>query len=190
MEEQTSWKGHTFTLLVFAGIVVLCSIFFVLGMLVGRSQGQKMASSAIQQSVKTEAKPAAAEDKQDFTPYEATKKEDPVSLPSVPAKTAPEAPVVILPPKPERPQPAPPSAGAKAANAVNYQVGAVRQPADAEKLLSEVKKKGFHAFILPPAPDDPNPYFRVQVGPFADAIEAQNVKKKLEDAGYQVLLRK
>jgi hypothetical protein len=26
MEEQTTWKGHTFTLLVFTGIVVLCSI--------------------------------------------------------------------------------------------------------------------------------------------------------------------
>ena len=33
MEEQTTWKGHTFTLLVFTGIVVLCSIFFILGML-------------------------------------------------------------------------------------------------------------------------------------------------------------
>ena len=39
MEDQTSWKGHTFTLLVFTGIVVLCSIFFILGMLVGRAQG-------------------------------------------------------------------------------------------------------------------------------------------------------
>ena len=53
--EQTSWKGHTFTLLVFTGIVVLCSIFFILGMLVGRDQGQKIASSAA---------PAQAEDGQ------------------------------------------------------------------------------------------------------------------------------
>ncbi len=46
MEEQPSWKGHTFTLLIFGGIVVLCSIFFVLGMLVGRTQGQKLATVA------------------------------------------------------------------------------------------------------------------------------------------------
>ena len=40
MEDQASWKSHSFTLLVFTGIVVLCSIFFILGMLVGRTQGQ------------------------------------------------------------------------------------------------------------------------------------------------------
>ena len=45
MEEQTTWKGHTFTLLVFTGIVVLCSIFFILGMLVGRAEGQKVAGA-------------------------------------------------------------------------------------------------------------------------------------------------
>src|SRR5437899_8886974 len=46
MQDQTSWKSQTFTLLVFAGIVVLCSIFFILGMLVGRNQGQKLAFAA------------------------------------------------------------------------------------------------------------------------------------------------
>jgi hypothetical protein len=45
MEDQTSWKGHTFTLVVFTGIVVLCSIFFILGMLVGRAQAQKLVSN-------------------------------------------------------------------------------------------------------------------------------------------------
>ena len=43
---EQSWKGHSFTLLVFTGIVVLSSIFFILGMLVGRSQGQKIASTS------------------------------------------------------------------------------------------------------------------------------------------------
>jgi|SRR5688572_20085248 len=46
MEETTSWKNHSFTLLVFGGIVVLCSIFFVLGMLVGRNQGKRIAEMA------------------------------------------------------------------------------------------------------------------------------------------------
>ena len=45
MEEQTTWKGHSLTLLVFAGIVALCSIFFILGMLVGRQQGQTLSAS-------------------------------------------------------------------------------------------------------------------------------------------------
>jgi cell division protein FtsN len=46
MEDQASWKGHSFTLLVFGGIVVLCSVFFALGMLVGRSQGQRAGEAA------------------------------------------------------------------------------------------------------------------------------------------------
>ena len=46
MDEQVTWKGQSFTLLVFGGIVFLCSIFFVLGMLVGRGQGKSAAESA------------------------------------------------------------------------------------------------------------------------------------------------
>src|SRR5262249_24095757 len=46
MVETTSWKGHSFTLLVFGGLVVLCSIFFILGMLVGRNHAQKVADKA------------------------------------------------------------------------------------------------------------------------------------------------
>src|SRR5215813_8783548 len=92
MEEQTTWKGHSFTLIVFAGIVVLCSIFFILGTLVGRAQGQKIASAAaMATAAKTDAKPTPNEDKPDFTFYDAVKKEE---LP------------VLTPPKPD---PAPPS---------------------------------------------------------------------------------
>ena len=57
-EEQASWKGHGFTLVVFAGIVVLCAIFFVLGMTVGRQQGQRAAQATVNGSA---AKPAASE---------------------------------------------------------------------------------------------------------------------------------
>ena len=54
MDEQVTWKGHSFTLLVFAGIVFLCSIFFVLGMLVGRGQGKSAAeSAAVYEAVKS-----------------------------------------------------------------------------------------------------------------------------------------
>ena len=62
---EQSWKGHTFTLLVFAGIVVLSSIFFMLGMLVGKAQGQKLASAApAAAAAKADAKPATKEEGQ------------------------------------------------------------------------------------------------------------------------------
>jgi cell division septation protein DedD len=180
MEEQTTWKGHSLTLLVFTGIVVLCSIFFILGTLVGRVQAQKVGSNgAPAHATKIDAKPAV-EDKPDFTFYEAVKKEAPATL-----QPAAESPAKVDP----KPQ-AVPETPAKLENLVNYQIGAVRKSADAEKLLNQLKKKGFRSFILAPSSTDRNPFFRVQVGPFADPAEAQNVKKKLESAGYQPILRK
>src|SRR5438132_13342627 len=99
MDEQTSWKGHTFTLLVFGGIVVLCSIFFILGMLVGRGQGQKIAASAAAATVlKADAKPAPKEDKQDFTFYDSVKKQEPEQQPA--PKSPDPSPAVQPPSKP------------------------------------------------------------------------------------------
>jgi cell division septation protein DedD len=188
MEEQGTWKGHTFTLIVFTGIVVLCSIFFILGMLVGRQQGQKVASAA-GTTARSDAKAAPKEDKPDFTFYDSVRKENQAAL--QPA-LAPSSIVRSkkLDPEPERePEPAP-AAIAASGNVINYQIGAVRKAADAQKLLDGVKKKGFRAFILSPGEGDSNPYYRVQVGPFTDLVEAEGAKKKLESEKYQVYSKK
>ena len=195
MEEQTTWKGHTFTLLVFTGIVVLCSIFFILGMLVGRAEGQKLAGAGSGASSKNEAKTTPKEDKQDLSFYESLKKEEPPALQSAPAKPEPApAPLTLEPAQRTDPDPEPAASKASPptpASVVNYQIGAFGKVADAEKFLAKVKKEGFpRALILSPVEGDPNPLFRVQVGPFADMLEAQEVKKKLEGAGYQALPKK
>jgi cell division septation protein DedD len=194
MEDQTSWKGHSFTLLVFTGIVVLCSIFFILGMLVGRAQAQKLASNASAGTgFKVEARPAPKEEnKPDLTFYDSVKKSEPPSLEPPPPKTEPIIPDTPSAPEREgvaetRPAAAPAPAPA---NVLNYQIAALRKSSDAEKLVDELKKKGFRAFILAPASDDANPYFRVQVGPFTDMLEAEEAKKKLESANYQPILKK
>jgi cell division septation protein DedD len=189
MEDQTTWKGHTFTLLVFTGIVVLCSIFFILGMLVGRNQGQKYAAAA-SASAKNEAKASQKDDKPDFTFYDSVKKEEPAELQPAPAAAVsdpPPAPIDQPKAPVATPEPAPP---APAGPAINYQIGAIRKSAEAQKLMDDAKKKGFRAFILAPPDGDPNPFFRVQVGPFADSAEAQDAKKQLESAGYQPILKK
>jgi len=177
MEDQTSWKGHTFTLIVFTGIVVLCSIFFILGMLVGRTQGQKLALAAsVSAAARADSRLVPREDsKPDLTFFDSVQKTEPSSL-----EPPPPPPKVELVPEP----PAVPS------NVLNYQIGALRKSSDADKLLDQLKKKGFRAFMLAPAPDDANPFFRVQVGPFADPIEAEDAKKKLESEGYQPILKK
>jgi len=222
MEEVTTWKGQTFTLMVFTGIVVLASIFFILGMLVGRAQGQKVSVADLNPVTKSEVNSAVAESKSESPLYGSAKKEPPAVFERVPAKLEPPvvtasplkaqpaaakiqpAPAKSQPapakiqPAPAKSQPAPPKPQQErtpeiktsSANLVNYQIGAVRKPADAEKFLEGVKKRGFRAFIVPPAPSDPNPYFRIQVGPFSDPAEAQETKKKLESAGYQPIARK
>src|SRR5262249_26363949 len=126
-----------------------------------------------------------------FTFYDSVKKEPPAVLEPAPAKPEPEPHVVPDPPKKAKtPAPEPPPVTSKRENVVNYQVGALRKAADAEKLLDAVKKKGFRAFILSPAPGDPNPLFKVQVGPFSDMTVAKETKQKLESAGYQPILKK
>ena len=176
MEEQTTWKGHSLTLLVFGGIVVLCSIFFTLGMLVGRQQGQKIASVATAEAATTkpDAEPAPIEEKPELTFFNSVERER--------AAPALEPPPAANPPA----APQPPAS----VNSINFQIGAIKKSRDADKLLRDVKKKGFKAFILAPAPGEANPFFRVQVGPFSDAIEAENARKSLEAAGYKPILKK
>jgi cell division septation protein DedD len=194
MEDQASWKSHTFTLFIFTGIVVLCSIFFILGMIVGRAQGQKLAlAAAAGAAAKADARLAVKEEtKPDLTFYDSVKQPESLDLePVPPAKIEPVVPdrpkVIEQKPDKAESEPAPVRAPEKV---LNYQIGALRRSGEAEKLLNEVKKKGFKAFILAPGSDDGNPFFRVQVGPLADMLEADQAKKRLESAGYQPILKK
>jgi len=178
MDDQTSWKGHTFTLMIFGGIVMLCSIFFVLGMLVGHSQSLKLstvAAAAAAPPIAADAlvsKPAAKEPSRDEHPdltfYDSVDKKKTQPLVTAPA---PE-------PRVEMPAPAPVSG-------LNFQVSAMKKQNDAEKMVADLKKKGFRAFILTPAPNDRAPLYRVQVGPFTDSVGAEAAKQKLEKAGYK-----
>src|SRR5437667_461307 len=145
MEDQTSWRGHTFTLLVFTGIVVLCSIFFILGMLVGRAQAQKLATSGPTAVARTESKAAAKDEKPDLTFYDSVKKEESPVVQLEPQKTDPSA-AAAEPSKRTETEAAPAPADASAA-VVNFQIAALRKGAEAEKLLDDLKKKGFRAFI-------------------------------------------
>jgi cell division septation protein DedD len=186
MEETTSWKGHSFTLLVFGGIVVLCSIFFVLGMLVGRSQGQRIAELAAESDTKKN--PAETQQKTgQVLTFQNTvtdaKPDLPLEAEPPPPESQPEE-VAVPPPPPSAPAaveaPPPP------VTAIYLQVAALRALPDAQRILSELKGKGFTSVIIlnPPA-SDPDPLYRVQVGPYKSAAEADLGKKELEGRGYK-----
>jgi len=185
MEEQPSWKNHTFTLLVFGGIVVLCAIFFTLGMLVGRTQGQRIASTTADATKAP--KDPEKDDRPELTFYDSVNKKRPPPVQALPepkqeAQSAPPpaqpAQSTLKATPPPAPKPVP------VANVVNFQVEALSSSAAADKLVEKLKSQGFQAFVLEPSPGDPSPRYRVQVGPAADSVEADNLKQKLKAAGY------
>jgi cell division septation protein DedD len=213
MEETASWKGHSFTLLVFGGIVALCSIFFVLGMLVGRSQGQRMAEMASADTdakKQIEASAAKADLKILGTPESSPFNDEEAAATGndIKAKPAPEAPKPPVSPAPApttsttaataskaaTKTPAKPAAkpAAEPSTKIYLQVAAVRQLKDAQRELQNVKSKGFpSALILSPSAGDSSPFYRVQVGPYATDAEAAAARRQLESKGFkQVLVKK
>jgi cell division septation protein DedD len=179
MEEQTTWRGHGFTLFVFAGIVFLCATFFVLGMLVGRAQAQKYSTAGVPDTSKQSSRPP---EKVDFV-YEDLRKDQP------PAPT-------LITPAAEEPKAQEPPSGAPREevlpppSTVNLQVEAFQQRSKAEQLVGDLKKLGFTAFIIAPLAGERGGLYRVQVGPLADAADAEGAKQKLESNGYDTFIKK
>jgi DedD protein len=194
MNEQASWKGHSFTLLVFGGIVFLCSIFFVLGMLVGRGPGSQhtaeaaAASSAAADTTTQEEKSSVSSFDRIEPAKEPKLKETPPAPAPVKANAhVPDATAKSLPkPAPPPPAPAKPAKPEKApvpVNMIYLQVAALEKDSAARKQLEELRKAGFPAVIM--SGDGANSLFRVQVGPFSNAADAEISKRKLEALGYK-----
>lgn len=71
--------------------------------------------------------------------------------------------------------------------AVVLQVAALTREPDALALAESLQKKGFPSFVLTPGADH---FYRVQVGPYADAQSAAAAKKGLEKAGFKAILKR
>jgi cell division septation protein DedD len=185
MQETLSWKGHSFTLFVFAGIVVLCSIFFVLGMLVGRTHGTRAADTPASPSHAKAAAQSGADTitTADDAPLTRNERSAPKRA-EVTERAAP--PVDPSPRATETRTPDP----ASASNGIHFQIGAVAREDAAHKLFNDVRKRGFPAVVLAPSPDDKNPLYRVQVGPYASDAEAEVAKRKLESLKYKPIIKK
>lgn len=211
MDEQVSWKGQSFTLLVFGGIVFLCSVFFVLGMLVGRGQGKSAAESAVvNTAVKAADSDTSKDSKSTIAPYESittsketykevipspTREPEPAkSSAPAPVKAPKPAPKTAVVPAPEPPKASPPKAapakGAPAKTAppapvkmIYLQVNAVGKDSAANKQVEDLRKAGFQAVVM--GGDGPNTLYKVQVGPFANVADADAAKRKLEALGYK-----
>ena len=180
----------------FFGLVMVCAVFFALGYTLGRKSDSSLtvSAAAAPQVSSSRAKPAGAGSNasQSMSFYKSVEQKDsnaqltPASADagSGPAQTstasAPEAqPQTANPPDPMAPIPM---------GGYFVQVAAVSKQEDAESLVDALKKKEYPAFVANSATTDK--FFRVQLGPFGDIKEAEAMRSRLVNDGYNPILKK
>jgi hypothetical protein len=187
--EAPSWKGHSFTLLIFGGIVVLCSIFFVLGMLVGRNQGQRIAEMQAADAANRKNAPQPLPDGQSLGFFKQTTEDIPNDelqpRPAPPPGAEGSVQASVPPPEPE-----PQALHEPVADKPYLQIVATKELKEAEQALAKVQSKGFRAVILVPKPGDRDALYRVHVGPYDSNEEAAVAKKELLSQGYSGVFQK
>ncbi len=177
-------------LALFFGLVALCAVFFGIGFSLGRSSvtvaspdlpaATPVTTGGVRPSaVKTASTTPAA----DMTFYKAVQGKDASTQPtpnegSSPASDAAPTAAAAAPPDPAVVPPA---------NGYYVQVAAVSKPEDAEALVDALKKKQYPAFSIN-TPNDK--LIHVQVGPYVDIKDAELMRGKLVNDGYNPILKK
>ncbi len=186
-------------LALFFTFVLVCAVFFAIGFSLGRKTSIVGASTLTSASAGTPAtvvRPSAVKENAappapqptDFSFYKSVgaKTTDTHLTPQdaqlqAPAETA-EA--------PNAPTPVASTAPATAPQAGGYfvQVAAVSRQEDADALVEALKKKQYPAFAVNSPSTDK--FFHVQVGPYAEAKEAEAMRARLISDGYNPIVKK
>lgn len=190
----------------FLGVVLLCGVFFTLGYVMGKTQygGLVHAAEALSHTSPDRATerpvPAPAADaapangEWDF--YSKDNNSDrlqPAAKPSVsvardsgepaaPLKAAPAAPAGKTVPTSARFD-----APRMSKGSVVLQVAALTHQGDALAMADMLQQKRFPAFVVAPTSDN---FYRVQVGPYADAKAAESAKNALDRAGFKAIIKR
>ena len=182
----------------FFGLVTVCAVFFALGYTLGRKSeaGVSPLSSAPLQSASNSAKPAgsASPAAPPMTFYKAVEQKDANAqlTPATDTASTPAANDQTSSPSGNQPtsaQPANPPDPMAPIPAGGYfvQVAAVTKQEDAEALVDALKKKQYPAFTNNASSDK---LFRVQLGPFGDIKDAEGMRTRLVNDGYNPILKK
>jgi DedD protein len=171
-------------LALFFGLVILCATFFGLGYSIGHNSTKSGAEllpspstsrpSRLSSSSATTSAPVAQEPR-DSKPAD-TQQSAPDSssaTTSAPTTSTPDQAAPLTPPQP----------------VASYfvQVAAVSKQEDAQALVEALKGRQYQAFITDATPDK---LFHVQVGPFTDVKEAESMRARLVNDGYNPILKK
>jgi DedD protein len=192
-------------LALFFGLVVVCAVFFALGYTLGRKSEPSVASagSLVPLSSGTTTKPGGAGTGSSSTPmtfYKAVQQQNanpqltPASSapgnsqPAAESTTGSETSVPSGGPAQEAQNNGLPDPMAAVPGNYFVQVAAVTKQEDAEALVDALKKKTYPAFVASNSASDK--LFRVQVGPFADVKDAEAMRTRLINDGYNPILKK
>ena len=177
---------------IFFALVILCSVFFTLGYMLGHSASSGATTQivgTVPSSGNPANKPSAANKGTDValqTPVTA--------VPNVASGKAPENQSDSSTPTADK--------SSEQADAVKntppqlrnqsgsymVQVDAVSKQEDAEIRVTALRKKQYPVLIVSNIPGDS--LFHVQVGPFTDAKEAESMRSRLAGDGYNAIVKK
>jgi DedD protein len=210
--------GTAKLLTLFFGLVVVCAVFFALGYTLGRKSdiGPTAPSAATPlQPAPNGLKPGGSASPQSAPPmtfYKAVEQKDanaqltpasadansanppatgqPTSSPSAssPAASSSGTPASGTQAQPSQTGNPPDPMAAIPSTPYFVQVAAVTKQEDAESLVDALKNKQYPAFVANNSANEK--LFRVQVGPFPDAKDAEATRSRLINDGYNPIVKK
>jgi cell division septation protein DedD len=183
----------------FFGLVMVCAVFFALGYTLGRKSDATATSLSAMtppQAVSGRTKPASqpaqpmsfyknVEQKNSnaqLTPATADASSAAAQSESSNGSSTPSQTPSSQPANPPDPMAPIPMGG------YFVQVAAVSKQEDAESLVDALKKKQYPAFVASNSSTDK--LFRIQLGPFSDIKDAEGMRSRLVNDGYNPILKK
>ncbi len=166
---------------IFFGLVIVCSVFFTMGYLLGKSTAagsHTQIVGSVAAGGSTAGKPSAVAKPAD-TPAPAVTAPASQENSQTPAAASTAA-------NGGAPSTAPTEIKANPAGTYTVQVAAVSKREDADILVSALSKKQYPVFVANSATDA---LFHVQVGPFTDPKDAEAMRVRLSGDGYNAIVK-
>jgi DedD protein len=210
MSEYSEYEDTEITLgtgrllFLFFGLVMVCSVFFGLGFTLGRSAspsgpapiaqgpaatGIPVATTAKPTAVKTaassdDAKPSTSDELAFYK--SADQKDGAAAKTETQPEVAPVTTVRTAALTPAKAAPEMTKSSATPQQGFVVQIAAVSKREDADALVNALRRKNYPVFTLADANDH---LFHVQVGPFYDRKQAQEMKDTLAGDGYNPIVK-
>ncbi|HEY7353718.1 MAG TPA: SPOR domain-containing protein [Terriglobales bacterium] len=177
-------------LVLFFAQVILCAMFFGMGYSMGsnsrKSTAELLPSPSTSRSTRALPTGAASQTPQPGTQAAQPDQQQQTS-PDASAGTSQSATASSSPDQSAAAGQAGGSAELQPGAGYFVQVAAVSKQEDALALVESLKARQYQAFIADPTPDK---LFHVQVGPFSDVKEAETMRTRLMNDGYNPILKK